>query len=111
MQLRNAIKPARSPLDSPLALAVRQAATELFGGNEPLLHPVVPGSGPLHLFTSAFPELTAVMPPGTIRPDSGMHGPDENAQVDHYLNEVRLTLRILELLSQSTEFGKEAGAQ
>ena len=111
MTLRNAVKPAGSPLDSPLALAVRQASTEFFGGNEPLLHPVVPGSGPLHLFTTAMPELTAVMPPGTIRPDSGMHGPDENAMVSHYLNEVRLTLRILELLSQSTEFGKEAGAQ
>lgn len=111
MTLRNAIKPAASPLDSPLATAVRRASSEFFGGNEPLLHPVVPGSGPLHLFTTAMPGLTAVMPPGTIRPDSGMHGPDENAMVSHYLGEVRLTLRILELLSQSTEFGKEAGAQ
>jgi acetylornithine deacetylase/succinyl-diaminopimelate desuccinylase-like protein len=109
LQLRNAIRPARSPLDSPLAMAVRQASTELFDGVEPLLHPVVPGSGPLHLFTDAMP-ITAVMPPGTIRPESGMHGPDENAMVSHYLDEVKLTLRIFELLSVSTEFGKEAGA-
>ena len=98
----NAISPAASSLDSRLALVVRQASKELFGGAEPLLHPVVPGSGPLHLFTSAM-ELDAVMPPGTIRPDSGMHGPDENARVSHYLDEVRLTLRILELLASSEE--------
>jgi hypothetical protein len=30
--------------------------------------------------------------------------------VSHYLDEVKLTLRIFELLSVSTEFGKEAGA-
>lgn len=107
-RLRNAIRPACAPLDSPLALAVRQASTELFGGAEPLLHAVVPGSGPLHLFTAAMPGLAAVMPPGTIRPDSGMHGPDENALVAHYLDEVRLTLRILELLSLAAGFGKEA---
>jgi acetylornithine deacetylase/succinyl-diaminopimelate desuccinylase-like protein len=105
IRLRNAIRPARSPLDSPLAMAVRQASSELFSGAQPLLHPVVPGSGPLHLFTDAIP-LSAVMPPGTIRPDSGMHGPDENAMVSHYLDEVKLTLRIFELLSMSTEFGK-----
>jgi acetylornithine deacetylase/succinyl-diaminopimelate desuccinylase-like protein len=109
IRLRNAIRPARSPLDSALAMAVRQASSELFDGAEPLLHSVVPGSGPLHLFTDAIP-LTAVMPPGTIRPDSGMHGPDENAMVRHYLDEVKLTLRIFELLSMSTEFGKEGKA-
>ncbi len=102
----NAIPPAASSLKSPLALAVRQASKELFGGVEPLLHPVVPGSGPLHLFASSM-QLDAVMPPGTIRPDSGMHGPDENAEVNHYLDVVRLTLRIFELLAASDEFGQE----
>ncbi len=106
LRVHNAIRPARSPLDSPLALAVRQASQELFESAEPLLHPVVPGSGPLHLFTHAMP-LTAVMPPGTIRPDSGMHGPDENARVAHYIDEVKLTLRIFELLADSSAFGKE----
>ena len=48
------------------------------------------------------------MPPGTIRPDSGMHGPDENALVTHYLDEVKLTLRTLELLAAAPDFGGEA---
>jgi acetylornithine deacetylase/succinyl-diaminopimelate desuccinylase-like protein len=104
VRLMNAIPPARSALDSPLALAVRRASTELFDGAQPLLHPVVPGSGPLHLFTSAMP-IDAVMPPGTIRPDSGMHGPDENALVSHYLDEVKLTLRTFELLAAAPDFG------
>lgn len=98
----SAIPAAGSDPDSPLGLAVRQAAKERFGGVEALLHPVVPGSGPLHLFTSAM-ALDAVMPPGTIRPDSGMHGPDENVRVSHYLDTVKLTLRIFELLAGSQE--------
>lgn len=105
----NAIPPAASDPDSPLALVVRQACQELFGGVEPLLHPVVPGSGPLHLFTSLMP-IDAVMPPGTIRPDSGMHGPDENARISHYLDEVKLTLRIFELLTATDTFGGQEAA-
>ena len=89
-------------------MAVRQASKELFDGAEPLLHPVVPGSGPLHLFTSAMP-LDAVMPPGTIRPDSGMHGPDENAHVSHYLDEVKLTLRTFELLARLERVRSKGG--
>ncbi len=115
VRLRDAIRTARSPLDSPLATAVRQSARELLGGAEPISHAVVRGSGPLHLFT----ELATggglpatVMPPGTIRPDSGMHGPDENVRVGHYLDTVKLTLRTLELLGESglvTEKTQEQG--
>lgn len=96
--LRNAIPPARCPLGTPLADASRQAARELFGA-EPVCHAIVPGSGPLHLFARGL-GIPAVMPPGTIRPDSGMHGPDENALVGHYLGEVAYTVRVLELLDE-----------
>lgn len=104
----HAVPPARSALDSQLARAVRQASSELFDGAEPILHPVVPGSGPLHLFTAQGP-LQAVMPPGTIRPDSGMHGPDENALERDYLDAVKLTLRTLELLASGAPLGAGAG--
>jgi acetylornithine deacetylase/succinyl-diaminopimelate desuccinylase-like protein len=103
IDLRNAIPPARSALNTPLADAVRQASRELFGGAEPVSHAVVPGSGPLHLFAGGL-DLATVMPPGTIRPDSGMHGPDENARVSDYLDEVKLTLRTLELLAERRDF-------
>ncbi len=98
VELRNAIPPARCPLDTPLADAARQAARELFGA-EPVCHAIVPGSGPLHHFARDL-GIPTVMPPGTIRPDSGMHGPDENALVEHYLAEVVYTVRLLELLSE-----------
>ncbi len=94
----NAIPPARSSLDSPLADAVRGAATELMDGAAPVEHPVVPGSGPLHLFTERM-DVSAVMPPGTIRPDGGMHGPDENVRCAHYLDCIKLTLSTLERLA------------
>jgi acetylornithine deacetylase/succinyl-diaminopimelate desuccinylase-like protein len=99
VDLRNAIPPARCRLDTPLAQAARQAATELFDGAEPVCHAIVPGSGPLHLIAGDL-RIPTVMPPGTIRPDSGMHGPDENALVDHYLDEVAFTVRLLELMSE-----------
>jgi acetylornithine deacetylase/succinyl-diaminopimelate desuccinylase-like protein len=47
--------------------------------------------------------VPAVMPPGTIRTDSGMHGPDEHASVEDYLDEVRLTVGILEQLAKALE--------
>jgi acetylornithine deacetylase/succinyl-diaminopimelate desuccinylase-like protein len=99
IELRTAIPPARCPLNTPLAEAARQAARELFDGAEPVSHAIVPGAGPLHLFASTL-GVPTVMPPGTIRPDSGMHGPNENALVDHYLGEVAFTVRLLELLSE-----------
>lgn len=99
----NAIPPARSALHTPLAEAVRQASRELFAGAEPVSHVVVPGSGPLHLFAGGL-DMATVMPPGTIRPDSGMHAPDENARVSDYLDEVKLTLRTLELLVEDNDF-------
>jgi acetylornithine deacetylase/succinyl-diaminopimelate desuccinylase-like protein len=99
IEVRTAIPPARCPLNTPLAAASRQAARELFEGVEPISHAIVPGSGPLHLIARTL-GVPTVMPPGTIRPDSGMHGPDENARVDHYLTEVAFTLRVLELLAE-----------
>jgi len=99
VDLRTAIPPARCSLQTPLAQAARQAARELFDGAEPICHAIVPGSGPLHLI-AGYLGIPTVMPPGTIRPDSGMHGPDENALVDHYLGEVAFTIRLLELMSE-----------
>jgi acetylornithine deacetylase/succinyl-diaminopimelate desuccinylase-like protein len=99
IDVRTAIPPARCPLNTPLAAASRQAARELFDGVEPVSHAIVPGSGPLHLIARTL-GVPTVMPPGTIRPDSGMHGPNENARVDHYLAEVAFTLRVLELVAE-----------
>jgi acetylornithine deacetylase/succinyl-diaminopimelate desuccinylase-like protein len=102
LSVRAAIPPARCPLDSDLSLAVQAALRDLHGPLEPVLHPVVPGSGPLHLIGGRL-GVPAVMPPGTIRTDSGMHGPDEHASVEDYLDEVRLTVGILEQLAKALE--------
>lgn len=104
VELRTSIPPARCDLHTPLAFAARQAAKELFDGAEPICHAIVPGSGPLHLIAGDL-GIPTVMPPGTIRPDSGMHGPDENALIDHYLGEVAFTVRLLELLSEGGSIG------
>jgi acetylornithine deacetylase/succinyl-diaminopimelate desuccinylase-like protein len=107
VEVRSAIPPARCSLHTPLADAARQAATELFDGAPPVCHAIVPGSGPLHLIAGDLGVAT-VMPPGTIRPDSGMHGPDENALVEHYLDEVAFTVRLLGLLSERASIAASA---
>ena len=110
VELRTSIPPARCDLHTPLA---RRRAP---GGRassstarEPICHAIVPGSGPLHLIAGDL-GIPTVMPPGTIRPDSGMHGPDENALIDHYLDEVAFTVRLLELLREGGSIGTAGAA-
>jgi acetylornithine deacetylase/succinyl-diaminopimelate desuccinylase-like protein len=97
LQTLTAIPPARCAMDTHLAKAVLAAVRDVHGRAEIVRHPVVPGSGPLHLFARNL-GVQAVIPPGTIRTTSHMHGPDEHARVNDYLDEVRLTVRILEHL-------------
>ena len=99
LHVQTTIPPARCPLDTDLSLAVQAALRDVHGPVDPILHPMVPGSGPLHLIAGRL-GVPAVMPPGTIRTDSGMHGPDEHASVSDYLNEVRLTVSVLDQLAQ-----------
>ena len=96
--LRTATPPARSSLETPLARAARRAAVELYDGVEPVRHAVIPGSGPLHLIADGL-GIATVMPPGTIRPGSGMHGPDESVLTADYIDAVAYTVRLLVLLS------------
>lgn len=88
--------PAASPTDSPLAVAAIEAAEELQGA--PVLYPIVAGSGPLHHVVNTL-GIPTVMPPGATRLDSSMHGPDENARVDDYLDLIRFTLGLFERLA------------
>jgi acetylornithine deacetylase/succinyl-diaminopimelate desuccinylase-like protein len=88
-------EPSQSPVDTPLAHAVLAAAAEIQG--EPEVWPIVPASGPLHLITDVL-GIDTVTPAGGTRPDSRIHGPDEQVRVDDYLDVVRFNVRLLELL-------------
>jgi acetylornithine deacetylase/succinyl-diaminopimelate desuccinylase-like protein len=92
------ILPAASPLDTPFARAVVQAAGDVFG--EPVVYPVLIGAGPGRIVLDAL-GAPIVSPAGTLRPDGGMHAPDEHGAIDDYLDHVRFSARLLERLTES----------
>jgi acetylornithine deacetylase/succinyl-diaminopimelate desuccinylase-like protein len=101
IRVLSSIPPARSRMDTPLAGAVISAIEDVRGTTAPILHPIVPGAGPLHLFAEIL-AIDAVMPPGTIRTDGGMHAPNEHAYITDYLEVVRLNISTLD------HFGRES---
>jgi acetylornithine deacetylase/succinyl-diaminopimelate desuccinylase-like protein len=96
IRVHHSVPPARSELDFPLGHAVIAAAQERFG--EPVVYPLVPGAGPVHVLMDAL-AIPTVMPPGSTRPSSGIHAVDERVRVDDYLEHVAFTIRTLELLA------------
>ena len=104
----HSIPAARSPIDFPLAAAVTQAARELHG--EPIRYPLVPGGGPMHLVEQSL-GIPTVLPPGSTRMGSGIHGPDEHVEIDDYLAHVAFTIRTLELLGERSGRHPAGGEQ
>lgn len=97
VKVLTAIPAARSPLGTALGRAATRAAQETMG--RPHRYPIIPGSGPMHLFAErlGIPTITG---PGSTRLDSGMHAPNEHARISDYLDHVHFTLRTLELLAE-----------
>lgn len=98
----SSVAPARSPMDTPLGDAVVQAARETIA--EPTRYPIIPGSGPMHLVVDGL-GVPTIAPPGSTRMGSGMHAPDEHIRLSDYRDQLRLTIRVLELLAQRGGLG------
>jgi acetylornithine deacetylase/succinyl-diaminopimelate desuccinylase-like protein len=92
------ILPAASPLDTPFAAAVVQAAGDVFG--DPVVYPVLIGAGPGRIVLDVL-GAPIVSPAGTLRPDGGMHAPDEHGAIADYLDHVRFGARVLERLAEN----------
>ena len=97
IHVATAIPPSRGALVTPLGIAVTQAAQDTMG--QPSCYPIIPGSGPMHIVAAL--GIPAVTPPGSTRLDSGMHAPDEHARISDYLDQVKFTIRTLELLAEN----------
>ncbi|HTX00646.1 MAG TPA: hypothetical protein VMD59_17840, partial [Acidimicrobiales bacterium] len=69
---------------------------------EPIVHPLVPGSGPMQAVTGGL-GVPTVTGPGSLRMDSGMHAPDEHIRLADYRDEIRFHLRLFEV------FGGDGG--
>ena len=99
INLLSAVKPAFSSLDEPFGRLVRTAARDTMG--EPVDIPLVAGTGPVATLKDVL-QIPVIMPPGSIRFDSGIHAPNERCRISDYLDTVRFNLRLLELLADES---------
>lgn len=93
----HAVPPARAPIDTPFATATIDAARDAFG--EPVVYPVLIGAGPGRMVLDLLGAPT-VSPAGTLRPAGNLHAPDEHGAIEDYLDHVRFTARLLELVAE-----------
>lgn len=97
--------PASSgPLDTPFATAIIDASRACFG--EPVLYPLVPGSGPLHIVADTL-GVDIVAPPGSTRMDSNIHGQHESIAIKDYLAQVSYLGTLLRTLGTRWELTDE----
>jgi acetylornithine deacetylase/succinyl-diaminopimelate desuccinylase-like protein len=84
---------ARSPIDSPLALAMARSLEGAFG-REVVFQPSFASSGPLGLFQKLFPGMDHAYS-GFGPPESRVHAPNEYIIVDDYLRGIESVARFL----------------
>ena len=85
---------ARTPIDSPLALAMAKTLEEAFGRSV-AFQPSYAGSGPEGLFQQLFPNMEQAYS-GFGPPESRIHAPNEYINVDDYLCGIESVVRLLD---------------
>lgn len=86
------VKPARTDSDNPFVQLSIEAAKDVYG-LEPIVEPLIGGSGPLHPFIHVLglPVVTS----GCGHPQSHVHAPNENIRIPDFINGIRHTARII----------------
>lgn len=86
------VKPARTDPDHPFVQLSIRAAADVYGV-EPIVEPLIGGSGPLHPFIHVLgvPVVTS----GCGHPQSRVHAPNENIRIPDFVNGIRHTARIV----------------
>jgi acetylornithine deacetylase/succinyl-diaminopimelate desuccinylase-like protein len=85
---------ARTPIDSPLALAMAKSLEVAFGRGV-AFQPSYAGSGPEGLFQQLFPDMEQAYS-GFGPPESRIHAPNEYIIVDDYLSGIESVVRLLD---------------
>lgn len=93
--------PARTPLDAPVVQASFASARETYGV-EPVVYPMMPGTGPMHTLCQAF-GTPAVTGAGCGYSGSQIHAPNENIRLADYWKGMEWMARFLH------EFGGRHG--
>jgi acetylornithine deacetylase/succinyl-diaminopimelate desuccinylase-like protein len=86
-------EPAFSPINTPFASAVIDAAAQAFGA-DPVIYEVMTGSGPGAFFLEHL-GAPLISPTGTLRPAGNMHGFNEHGYIEDYLVHIQFTLELL----------------
>lgn len=89
--------PGRTDPDHPFVKLTLDAARDAYG-QEPIVMPMIGGSGPNHVFldTLRAPIVTA----GVGYPGSQAHAPNENMVIENFVQGVKHTARIVEMFGQ-----------
>lgn len=91
-------RPAKVDPDDPFVQLVNQAARDVYGV-DPLVEPLIGGSGPNYPFihTLGLPLVSA----GVGYPGGQAHAPNENIRINDFINGTRHTARIIERFGRS----------
>jgi len=79
--------PARTPVDDRLVQASVNVARTLYG-SEPILYPLVPGSGPMYALCQKW-GIPSCAAPGVSHPGANIHAPNENIFIDDYVQTIK----------------------
>lgn len=93
VRLLSALMPARTPLTAPIVEVVASAYRDLYG-EEPLIYPTSPGSGPWYQLCEQFGIDGCTAGVGNGR--SNAHAPNENIAVDDFILGIKHIALIME---------------
>jgi acetylornithine deacetylase/succinyl-diaminopimelate desuccinylase-like protein len=85
--------PSMSPLDSEIVQVVVETAKEIYG-QEPVIDPISPGSGPAYLLCDKFNIPMAGA--GCHYSGSDVHAPNENVRIADYIQSIKHIALILD---------------
>ena len=97
---------AKSPLNSTVARAVIDSATEVYGVPA-LVYPMDPSSGPVGAVCGVSQPPTPVASFGTSYASSNPHGPDENIRLDDFLQSIKFIGRVIHRLVENQTISGE----
>ncbi|EPR77433.1 Acetylornithine deacetylase/Succinyl-diaminopimelate desuccinylase and [Leifsonia rubra CMS 76R] len=93
VELIRTMQPAFSPVDTPFAVSVLEAAANAFEA-KPVIYDVMTGSGPGAFFLEHL-GAPLISPTGTLRPEGNMHGYNEHGYLEDYLTHIQFTFDLL----------------
>jgi acetylornithine deacetylase/succinyl-diaminopimelate desuccinylase-like protein len=86
-------RPAKVDPDDPFVQLAIEAARDIYD-TEMVVYPIIGGSGPLYPFVDVLG--VPVVSAGIGHPDSRVHAPNENIELDYFLKGIKHTARIIE---------------